>query len=74
MLSSDCVPAPAIAFVQASATRNLPKFSIDIPHLVRRVCISGCDSQKYLAPAQLEALEKEPISLHSWDPMGALAD
>ncbi len=30
--------------------------------------------KKYLSPAQLEALEKEPVKLNPWDPMGALAD
>ena len=65
---------PSVTFVQASTARNFPKFSIDIPILFDALVYQAVILKKYLASAQVKALEKELISLHPRNPMGAPAD
>jgi aminopeptidase C len=73
-LFRNSISAPAVTFVQASTARNFPKFSIDIPILFDALVYQAVILKKYLASAQVKALEKELISLHPRNPMGAPAD
>lgn len=61
-------------FCAGQHSPEFPKFSIDIPILFDALVYQAVILKKYLASAQGKALEKQLISLHPRNPMGAPAD